>query len=109
MLRSTKAERTLRLNAAFDLRVKGHARGESAALLAARYGLSRRQAYRYLQEAQAIKSPMPVGIATIPVTVRIPEDVASRLRAFAQQRGLTIGAVVAQAVLNLLPEEHRSG
>ena len=97
------------MNAAFDLREKGHARAEAAALLAAKFGLSRRHAYRYLQEAHAIKNSMPLGVATIPMTVRIPEDVASRLRAYAKQRGLTISAVVAQAITNVLPEEHRRG
>jgi len=94
----------LRLNAAFDMHGNVTPRAEAATLLAARFGLSRRQAYRYLQEAHAITNPVSSDVPAIAVTIRMPEDVAARLRAYAKQRGLTISAVVAQAVLKVLPE-----
>lgn len=73
------------------------------------FGLSRRQAYRYLREAQGIKRPVPVTARTIPITIKVPEDVVVKLRAHALASGLTIGAVVARAVLSLLARERRHG
>jgi predicted DNA-binding transcriptional regulator YafY len=109
MSRSSNTERAQRLNAAFDLLARGYAIAEAAAVLTEDFGLSRRQAYRYLQEAQGIKRPVPVTAPTIPITIKVPEDVVVKLRAHAQASGLTIGAVVARAVLNLLARERRHG
>lgn len=109
MSRSTNTERAQRLNAAFDLLASGYAIAEAAAIMSAKFGLSRRQAYRYLQEAQAIKHPVPVGAPTIPITIKVPEDVVVKLRAHAQASGMTIGEIVARAVLRFLPPEHRRG
>jgi hypothetical protein len=107
MSRSTGAERAERLNAAFDLLVQGCAPAQAADMLTDGYGLSRRQAYRYVQEAQTIKRPVPVTPASVAITVKVPEDVASQLRAHAQATGATIGDVVARAVLGLLARERR--
>ena len=52
MARSSNTEKTKRLNAAFDLLAQGYALADAAEALAQKFGLSRRQAYRYLQDAQ---------------------------------------------------------
>ena len=57
MSRSNGAERAQRLNAAFDLLSRGCAVAQAAAMLTEEFALSPRQAYRYLQEAQAIDRP----------------------------------------------------
>jgi hypothetical protein len=107
MSRSTGTERAERLNAAFDLLAQGCAPAQTADMLTDAYGLSRRQAYRYVQEAQAIERPVPVRAASVAITVKVPEDVASMLRAHAQATGSTIGDVVARAVHSLLARERR--
>ena len=107
MSRSTGAERAERLNAAFDLLANGCAFAQAADMLTEAYGLSRRQAYRYVQEAQGIKRPVPVVPASVAITVKVPEDVASKLRSHAQATGATIGDVVTRAVLSLLARERR--
>ncbi len=109
MPRSTHTERAQRLNVAFDLLTRGYAIAEAAAVLTKDFGLSLRQAYRYLQEAQGIKRPVPVTAPAIPITIKVPEDVVVKLRAHAQASGLTIGEVVARAVLSLLARERRHG
>jgi len=109
MSRSSKPERAQRLNAAFDLLAQGYAPAEAAAVLTEDFGLSRRQAYRYLQEAQGIKRPVPVAAPTIPITIKVREDVAAMLRAHAKASGMTIGDIVARAVLRVLAREHRHG
>ena len=109
MSRSNSAERAQRLNAAFDLLAQGRPIAPAAATLTEAFGLSRRQAYRYLHEAQAIKRPVPIAAPSVAITVKVPEDIAMKLRAHAQATETTIGDVVARAVLGLLAREHRRG
>ena len=109
MPRSSNTGRAQRLNAAFDLLAGGYALADAAAALAEQYGLSRRQAYRYLQEGQRIKRPVAVPEPIIPFTIKIPADVVGELRAYAQTRGLTIGETVARAVLSYLAKARRHG
>jgi hypothetical protein len=109
MSRSNGAERAQRLNAAFDLLTQGHAVAPAAAMLTEEFGLSQRQAYRYLQEAQTIKRPVPVSAPSVAFTVKVPEDIAVKLRAHAKATGTTIGDVVSRAVSALLTRERRRG
>ncbi len=109
MPRSSHAEKIQRLNAAFDLLAKGYTLAEAAPMLSEESGSSLRQAYRYLHEAQSIKRPVPVTAPTIPITIKVREDVVAQLRAHARNNGLTIGEVVARAVVRWLAREHRRG
>jgi hypothetical protein len=107
MSRSNGAERAQRLNAAFGLLNQGHALAQAAGMLTEEFGLSQRQAYRYLQEAQAIKRPVPVSAPGVAMTVKVPESIAAQLREHAHATGSTIGEVVTRAVLALLARERR--
>ena len=98
-----------RLNAAFDLLARGRNLVEAASVMAEEFGLSQRQAYRYLQESQSIERPLPAAVPTVPITIKVPEDVVGKLRAHAQDSGLTIGEVVARAVLRWIAQERRRG
>jgi predicted DNA-binding transcriptional regulator YafY len=109
MTRSSNTERAQRLNAALELLARSHTLADAATALAREFGLSRRQAYRYLQEAQGIDGPVHVSLPTVPVTVKIPEDVAIRLRSYAQTSGVSIGEIVAQAVLSFLDKLRSHG
>jgi len=109
MARSTQSERAQRLNAAFDLILRGYSLTEAAEALVEQFDLSLRQAYRYLQEAQNIKRPVEVSEPTIPITIKVPGDVVVKLRAYAQASGLTIGETVARAVSRFLAQARRRG
>ena len=109
MSRSNGAERAQRLNAAFDLLTQGHAVASAAAMLTEEFGLSQRQAYRYLQEAQTIKRPGAGLGAQRGLHRQVPEDIATKLRAHAHATGSTIGDVVSRAVSALLARERRRG
>ena len=102
MTRSSNTDKNHRLNAAFELLSKGYALAEAAESLSQQFGLSRRQAYRYLQEAQGIDAPVLVASFSIPITIKIPADVVKRLRSHAQTSGMTIGEIVAQAIVSFL-------
>lgn len=78
-------------------------------MLTEEFGLSQRQAYRYLRQAQTIKRPVPIETPSVAITVKVPEDIAVKLRAHAHATGSTIGDVVARAVSSLLVREHRRG
>jgi hypothetical protein len=109
MPRSTNTERAQRLNAAFDLLAGGYTALDAAAALMEDFGLSRRQAQRYVEQAQKIKRPVAVPAPIIPITIKIPADVAVELRTYAQTSGLTIGETVARAVLSFLAKARRRG
>ena len=109
MTRSSNTDKTHRLNAAFNLLAQGYPLAEAAEALSQQLGLSRRQAYRYLQEAQGINAPVLVASPSIPITIKIPADVVQRLRSHAQTSRMTIGEIVAQAVVSFLDKLHRHG
>ena len=97
------------MNAAFDLLAQGCAVARAAVVLTEQFGLSQRQAHRYLREAQSIKRPVPIAAPSVPITIKVPEDIATQLRAHAHATGCTIGEVVSRAVLALLAREYRRG
>src|SRR5262249_35291504 len=75
MTRSTDAQKAERLNAAHELLAGGRDLPDAAVMLARDFGLSRRQAYRYLEEAAAIGHPVPVSERSVPITLKIPGSV----------------------------------
>ncbi|HEX7479238.1 MAG TPA: hypothetical protein VF331_15640 [Polyangiales bacterium] len=95
------------MNAAFDLLAQGCAVAQATDMLTDAFGLSRRQACRYVQEAQAIKRPVPIAPVNVAITVKVPEEIAAELRSHAQATGSTIGNVVARAVSGLIARERR--
>ena len=109
MTRSSNTDKTHRPNAAFDLLAKGYTLADAAEALTQKYGLSRRQAYRYLQEAQDIDGPVLVVSPSIPITIKMQADIVKRLRLHAQTSGMTIGDIVAQAIVSFLDKLHRHG
>ena len=82
---------------------------EAATVLSREFGLSRRQAYRYLQAAQDLDHPVVAPAASIPVTLKIPLHTADDLRAYAKTSGLTMGEIVARAVSTFLSTARKHG
>ncbi|MDD5269513.1 MAG: hypothetical protein PHO08_20805 [Methylococcales bacterium] len=66
MTRSSNTDKTHRLNASFHLLAQGYTLAEATEALTQQFGLSRRQAYRYLQEAQQIDAPVLVSSPSVP-------------------------------------------
>lgn len=102
MARSTDAQKAERLNAAHSLLVRGVSVANAVVSLSRQFGLSRRQAYRYLQEAQAIGHAVPVVAASVPITLKIPANVVRDVRAYAVFSGLTISEIVTRAITAFL-------
>jgi hypothetical protein len=95
--RADAGEYAERVNAAADLVNAGVGVAEAARLLAARFGLSKRQGRRYVDRAAA-GGPVAAARVTTVFTVKVPVDVVGQIRAYAKASGQTISAVVTQAL-----------
>lgn len=109
MARSRDSERVRRLNRAMELVRAYGATAEAATLLAEQYGLSKRQAYRYLHEAQAHRRPLPVPEPKVVFTVKLPKSLVHELRQFASSSETTLSEVVSQALKTFLQRGKRRG
>jgi len=109
MARSTDAQKAERLNAAHRLLARGTDLADAATVLSRDFGLSRRQAYRYLEEAEAIGHPVPITEPSVPITLKIPGSVVRDLRSYSAVSGLTLGEVVARAISTFLKATRTHG
>jgi len=108
MARSTDAQKAERLNAAHRLLARGQSVGE-AALLSRQFTMSRRQAYRYIEEAQLIGRPVPVVETATAVTFKLPPSLVDAVRARAAAEGATISDMVSRALRAFLGEAGGNG
>ncbi len=108
MPRAKDTQKAERLNLARDL-LRHMQLPEAASELAQTCSISHRQAYRYLERAQQLKGPVPVGDPKIAFTVKLSRTLVDRLRAYASSTGLTLSDIVSRAVLRLLNRGPRRG
>ncbi len=97
MSKSSKSEQARRVNATVSL-LKRKTSPEVLSWLIAQYGLSRRQAYRYLQRAQSAGGPVLVPEAKKVFTVKLPVSLIRQVRQQARRQGGAISSWVAQAL-----------
>lgn len=109
MSRATKADKARFLNGAYRLLEQQMKVAEAAPQLARRFALSRRQAYRYLEQANALSAPVPAVEPMVAVTFKLPVSTVRALRAYARRSGLTLGQIVTQALAALLGALRRRG
>jgi hypothetical protein len=102
MARSTDAQKSERLNAAYSLLARGIDMSEAVVLLSRQFAISRRQAYRYLQEAETIGHPVPVIAPSVPITLKLPADILREVRAYSVISGLTLSEIVTRAITAFL-------
>lgn len=107
MVRSTRAQKAERLSAARRLLADEIGMAEAAMALSRTFGLSRRQAYRYLEQVRAGALARSVTETSITITTKMPESLADALRAHASSRGVTTSEVVRQAVAAFLAAQRR--
>jgi hypothetical protein len=109
MTRSTKSDKARQLNAAYALLRGKVSLPEAVQRLSREFGLSERQAYRYLEEAAHLDRPVEVSEATVPITLKLPMGTVRLLRSYAKGSGLTIGAIVTRALVAFLGAQRRHG
>jgi Ribbon-helix-helix protein, copG family len=107
MIRSTRVQKAERLRAARRMLAEKIGMAEAAMALSKTFGLSRRQAYRYL-EARA-GTPAPVVENSVTITLKMPQSLARGLRVYATKRGITTSEVIRQAIAAFLTAKRRHG
>jgi hypothetical protein len=108
MPRASDTQKAERLNLARDL-LRRKKVPETASELVRTCTISLRQAYRYLEQAQKLKGPVPVGDAKIAFTVKLSRTLVDRLRAYASSTRMTLSDIVSRAVLRFLNRGPRRG
>jgi hypothetical protein len=109
MIRSTRAQKAERLRAARRLLADEIGMAEAAMTLSRTFGLSRRQAYRYLELARAGAPARSAAESSLTITLKMPESLARSLRTHATEHGVTTSEVVRQAVAAFLAAKRRHG
>ena len=109
MSRATKAAKARLLNAAYRRLGQQMEVAEAAQELAREFALSRRQAYRYLEQAATLNAPVPATEPTVAVTFKLPVSTVRALRAYARRSGLTLGQIVTRALAGFLGALRRRG
>lgn len=97
-----------RVNAAADLLAGGASAVDAASALAARFGVSTRQARRYVDQA-ASTGRRAVPQTSVVFTVKLPPALVTRVRRRATRSGVTISALVAQALSEYVAPDGRRG
>lgn len=95
--RAFAGEYAVRVNRAVALLGERSAAAVVRALVA-EYGLSERQARRYVRAAERCPDGVAVPEPTVVFTVRLPESLAVRVRGVAARGGLSLSAVTARAL-----------
>ena len=98
MTRSSNPQRAKRINTAVLLMDKEKSTAKAATALADQYGISKRQAYRYVQEAEAIGKEIPVPDMKVAFTVKLSRNLIQALRRHARSTGQRLSDIVAQAL-----------
>jgi len=95
--KSSEAEKARRVNATINL-LKQRTSSRILSEIIARYGLSRRQAYRYLHQAQRAASPLPIPDQKAVFTVKLPRTLITQVRRQAGRQRSPISAWVERAL-----------
>ena len=105
MKRSHKPELAERINLAFTLLREEMPDSQIVNQLMEKFGLSKIQAYRYVQQAKSNKEPMVVPETTIVFTVKLPPSLINRVRNFVSFKGISISKVVRVALEDFLAKK----
>jgi hypothetical protein len=81
---------------------------DAARVLATRFGVSTRQARRYVDQAVGT-GRRAVPQTSVVFTVKLPPTLVTRVRRRAARSGVTISALVTEALTEFLSPEHRRG
>src|SRR5437667_9971553 len=98
MPRAGEAQRVERLNLAFGWLRHGFSPPDVIQRLTAVTGISQRQAYRYVEQAQQLKGPLTAVDAKVVFTVKLPQALVDRLHRYAESTGQTLSQIVSQTL-----------
>jgi predicted DNA-binding transcriptional regulator YafY len=98
MSKASRAVQAQRINAAVALIEQGSSPAETARQLAAQFGISRRQAYRYVQRARVSGQEVLIPERKMAFTVKLSDTLIQRLRAYAKSSGRSLSEIVTRAL-----------
>lgn len=98
MGKASKSEQAERINVAVALIEQGMSEAEVAGQLSARFGISKRQAYRYVQQARVSGQRIVVPEKRTAFTVKLSDTLIQRLRAYARSSGRSLSEIVTRAL-----------
>ncbi len=102
MPRATDPQKAQRLNLALEWLRQGLSATEAAQRLATESGVSNRQAFRYVEQAQRLKRPVPVSDTKVRFTVKLSLTLVHKLHQYAETTGQTLSEIVSHALLGVL-------
>jgi hypothetical protein len=102
MSKASTSERNKRINLAISLLAKSLSSAQVTLELQKLFGISQRQAYRYVQEAVKVKEALPIPEKKIVFTVKLPISLVERVRKFSKSTGESISDVTARALEHVL-------
>jgi len=102
MKRSENSELAQRINQAFALLEEEMPHTQIIDRLMIMFGVSKIQAYRYVQQAKENKSYIAVPEISVVFTVKLSPNLINRVRKFASFQGTSIGKVVKTALEDFL-------
>ncbi len=101
-MKSTKAELTQRINTALLLIRKYNSTSEAADIMVEQYSISKRQAYRYVEQASKIGKQIAVPDPKIAFTVKLSQKLVKRLREHAKHTEKKLNTIVTQSLEDFL-------
>ena len=109
MVKSSNTEHAKRINAALDQIKEQGTVARAVAAMVDRYQISKRQAYRYIHEAQKIGDKVPIPDSKITFTVKLSPKLIQITRDYAKASGHTISDIVTRALETYLYKGRRRG
>ena len=109
MARANQIQKSERLNHARSLLQRFDHLPDAVDRMVLDCGVSPRQAYRYLEQARGLKRAVPVGEAKIAFTVKLPQGLVERLRAYANATGISLSEIASQAFESMLRRRRTRG
>jgi predicted DNA-binding transcriptional regulator YafY len=102
MVKSSNKERARRINAALSLIKINDTIAQAVNAMVAQYGISKRQAYRYIHEAQRIGTQISIPEPKIAFTVKLAPNLIQKLRQYSIKSGHSLSEVVTLALETFL-------
>jgi hypothetical protein len=101
-MRSSNTQLAQRINGALTLLRRLRSSTKTVMVLMVRYRVSRRQALRYIREAQKAGRMQPIPEHKVVFTVKIPLNLVRALRQMAQSTGESLSVLVTRALETFL-------
>jgi len=108
-MKSTNTELTRRINTALLLIRECGSISEAANMMAEQYSISKRQAYRYVQQAKKMGKQVAVPDPKIAFTVKLSQELVQKLREHSKYTGKKLSTIVTQALEDLLQNGQEPG